>query len=73
MTAILVIVGEVVAEQTAKVIGVEHYDVIEELAADAEHPPFADTVLPGRPRGDAHRSDILPGLSSVSAGSRSLC
>jgi hypothetical protein len=55
MAAILVIVGEVVAEQTTKVIGVEHYDVIEELAADAEHPPFAYTVLPGRPRGDAHR------------------
>lgn len=47
MATVVVVVGEVVAEQTAKVIGVEHYDVIEELAADAEHPVLRQYSIRG--------------------------
>ncbi|MDY0002514.1 MAG: hypothetical protein RBU30_14555 [Polyangia bacterium] len=49
MTAVLVMVGDVLAQQQQQqqmmMIRVDHHDVVEDLAADGQHPSLSDTVL----------------------------
>ena len=55
MCAILVVVGNVLAEQPFQVTFIEGNDVIQEVTAAAAHPALRDTVLPGTFEGSPHR------------------
>lgn len=49
VAAVVVIVGDVVPEQTKQVAVVDDHDAVEELAAGAADPAFGDAVLPRAP------------------------
>ena len=70
---IIVVVGDVLAEEAPEVVFAEHDDVVEQFAADAADPALGDAVLPGTavggpPRLDAEgldrRDDGRPNLPS---------
>jgi len=48
MDAVLPIVLDVIAHQSAQMVFVQRDDVVENLTAAASHPAFGDTVLPRR-------------------------
>ena len=62
MSAVLVIVRDVIKEESLQVAGVQWDHVIEQLAATASYPALGDTILPGTPNrgsraGYFHRVD----------------
>ena len=46
MDALGAVVGDVVSEQTPQMLLVEHNDVIQQLSANAAHPPLRRAILP---------------------------
>ena len=54
MSAVLVIVRDVIKEQSLQVAGVQWDHVIEQLAATASYPALGDTILPGAFEGGSH-------------------
>ena len=55
--AILVVVGDVVANQTQQMPRTEHEHVVEQLASQRAHEPFGEAVLPRRPGRDTELSN----------------
>ncbi|MEI8195054.1 MAG: hypothetical protein WCI73_04015 [Phycisphaerae bacterium] len=57
MTARLVVVGEVLSENSLEMLLVEHEEMAEALSADRTDHPFDIRGLPGRSEGCAHLVD----------------
>src|SRR6266568_5678833 len=55
MGAVIVVVGDVVAEESAEMTLVERDHVVEQIPSDTAHPAFCDAVLPGAPPAGTRR------------------
>jgi hypothetical protein len=57
MGSVLVVIGDVLADQAEQMPLAEHHDVVEQFAAQRAHPSFGESVLPWRPRRDTDLPD----------------
>ena len=70
VSAVLVVVANVVSKKSPQMALVESDDVVEQIAAAASHPALSHSVLPGTSNGgphtgDRHRSDRSGNFQSV--------
>src|ERR1022692_1892149 len=70
MTAVFVVIANVVSKKSFQMALVESDDVIEQIAAAASYPALSDSVLPGTSNGgsqtgDPHRADSSGNFQSV--------
>jgi hypothetical protein len=58
VSAVLVIVGNIVTPKSPETRFMQRNDVVEQFATNAAHPPFGSSVLPGTTEGRANRLEI---------------
>jgi len=66
--AIVVVIGDVLADEPEQVPLAEHDQVIEQLSAQCADPSFGETVLPRRARSDSKLAQAEPFDSTVEHG-----